>query len=585
MFSAAIALAVPACVLYDVLDGQIRESNCARPIEQSTAKNPKTFEMFLAPRVSATTCAHQPNRAGRTSAVLRSRRLLRRARRYWVDRILLGAILTLALVLRIHTFSTRPLWDDEAWSLSFVYLENPWKIASFGLQRFHPPLLLLTHYFVCWLSAHLLDTTIAGLRAPSVLIGEIAIAVIYKAGATLLTSEAGLIAAVFSAVNVLLIIHSQEMRMYSLFLLLSWLSIVLLARALRLRTLRWWALYGTATFFLIYTHNYAVFVLAAEMLYVLMSIPGWRARVSLLARMWAFWAAAYAPAVAIFARSLRSHVALQGGVHQPATLASLARTYQHLTMWTGSSAIFLVPIAAFILFGARRALAMRESRAAGALAVFLATAPLLMWCVSPPVLFGDEKYFIFASPALLLLFAFGLIAIPIGLRLIVIAVLLAASMPALSSYYDDAAHPAYDQAAAYVRSQNRVAAPILVGNGMRVFSYYYAGKYPRMGSEEWNSFVIQMPRRSILFDPSAKDPMRPSPSSDLYAERIAPGVFWISKSITETARELDRSAIASFWTVASSKEPLSLEDLRDSRYRLADERQFGEVVVHRYTSN
>jgi len=502
-----------------------------------------------------------------------------------VDRILLGAILTLALVLRIHTFSSRPLWDDEAWSLSFVYLDNPWKIASFGLQHFHPPLVLLTHYFVSWMSAHLLDTTTAGLRVSSVLIGAIAIAAIYKTGATLLTSEAGLIAAVFSAVNVLLIIHSQEMRMYPLFLLLSWLSIVLLACALRSRTPRWWALYGIATLLLIYAHNYAVFVLAAETLYVLMSVAGWRARVALLTRMWAFWAAACAPAVVIFARSLRTHVVLQGGVYQAATLASLSRTYQHLTVWTGSSAIFLVLIAPFILFGARRALAMPEFRAAGSLAVFLAIAPLLVWCVSPPVPFGHEKYFIFASPALLLLFAFGLIAVPLGPRLIVIGVLLVASMPALSSYYDEATNPAYGQAAAYVRSQSRPPAAIMVGNGMRVFSYYYAGKYPRLGSEEWNSFVIQMPRRSILFDPSAKDPMRPPPSSDLYAERIAPGVFWMHKSITETATELDSSAIASFWIVANSEEPLSLEDLRDSRYHLADEKHFGEVVVRRYTRN
>lgn len=410
------------------------------------------------------------------------------------DRILLGAILILALVVRLHTLSARPLWEDEAWSLSFIYLDNPWQIVDFGLRHFHPPLLLLTHYLVYWLNAHMVATTPVGLRAPSVLIGVLAIAAIYQAGATLLTREAGLIAALFSSVNVLQTIHSQEMRMYPLFLLLSWLSIILLANASRSRTIMSWILYGAATFLLIYTHNYAIFVLAAQTIYLLIGMPpGWPARISRVAGIWAFWAVAYAPAIALLLRSVRRHDVLHGGVYQAATLSSLLGTYEHLTVSTGSTVIFLTLIVPFILFGARRALAMQEFRAAGATAIFLAMTPMLIWCMSPPIPFGRERYFIFSAPALLLLLAFGLVAIrPIGLRLLVIGVMLVASIPALFFYYtSENPRAANDQAAAYVRSQRHPAEPILVGNGLRSFSYYYADEFPRVGSEEWSSFVVR----------------------------------------------------------------------------------------------
>ena len=166
-------------------------------------------------------------------------------------RLIAAAIALLALALRLHTLSVRPLWDDEAWTLSFVYLDNPWQIISFGLTRFNPPLLIVSQYLISWIGGHLLGTTPSALRAPSVLLGVLGVAVIYEAGAVLFAPEVALTAATFSAVNVLQIMHSQEMRMYPLFLLLSWSSICLLVRTLRTGRPRQWVLYGAVTLLVI----------------------------------------------------------------------------------------------------------------------------------------------------------------------------------------------------------------------------------------------------------------------------------------------------------------------------------------------
>jgi len=443
-------------------------------------------------------------------------------------RLISAAVALLALALRLHTFSERPLWDDEAWTLSLVYLDDPWRIITFGLTRHNPPLLIVSQYLISWIGAHLLGTTLSALRAPSVLLSALGVGAIFEAGAVLFTPETGLIAAMFGAVNVLQIRRSQEMRMYPLFLLLSWFSICLLVRALR--TGRWgeWVLYGAVTLLLMYVHDYAVFILAAQAFYLIVSLPTRRAA-RLMTRLAAFYPTAYAPAAIVFALAERAGRGIEPGglgVHQEANLRNLLRTYEHLTVANGSSIFFPACVLPLMLLGAWRLRTKPQLRGAFAMVGFLAAAPILAWGISPPIPFGVEKYFIFTSPALLLLLGQGLLEIrPSAVRLLVIGGLLASSLPALSQYYDDAANPPYDRAAEYIKSVDPDLPLVFVGNGLRVFNYYYVGEFPRLGSPGWNSLAARMPRRGISFDRAAKDRLRPPPCDNVQCERIAPGLF------------------------------------------------------------
>ena len=499
-------------------------------------------------------------------------------------RLIAAAVVLLALALRLHTFSERPLWDDEAWTLALVYLDDPWRIITFGLTRRNPPMLIVSQFLISWIGAHLLGTTPSALRAPSVLFGALGVGAIYEAGAVLFTPETGLIAAMFGAVNMLQIKHSQEMRMYPLFMLLSWSSICLMVRALRTGRTVDWLLYGPVTLLLIYVHDYAVFVLAAQALYLIVSLPTRRAA-KLMMQVAGFWTAAYAPAAIVFARAERAGRGMEPGglgVHQEANLRNLLRTYEHLTLANGSSIFFLGCILPIILLGAWLLRARPQLRGALAMVGFLAAAPILAWCVSPPIPFGHEKYFIFASPALLLLLGQGLLELrPSAVRWLVIGGLLASSLPALSQYYDDAANAPYDRAAEYIKSADPDLPLVFVGKGLRVFNYYYLGEFPRLGSPEWNSLTARIPRRRISFDRTAKDPFRPPPC-DVPCERIAPGLFWTEDSIADPVRKLDSSIAKSFWLVTDGQEPGSVRELQDPRCRLVSEKAFGRVLVKRY---
>jgi mannosyltransferase len=497
-------------------------------------------------------------------------------------RLIAAAIVLLALALRLHTLAARPLWDDEAWTLMYVYLDNPWRIITVGLTRFNPPLLVVSNHLISWVGAHLLGTTPSELRVVPVLFGTLGVGVIYAVGALLFAPESGLIAAAFAAVNVLQIIQSQELRTYPLFLLLAWSSIGLLVRALRDGRRAEWALYGAATLLLIYAHDYAVFVLAAQALYLIVGLPVRRAA-PLLVRLAAFWAAAYAPAAVLFARAEHAGRSMELGVHQEANLRTLESTYEHLTVWSGASTFFTVCVLAIILLGAGRLWAQRQLRGAFAMVSFLAAVPFLAWCVSPPIPFGPDKYYIFAAPALLLLLAQGLLEIrPPALRLLVIGGLLASSLPALAYYYDHNPNAPYDRAAEYVKSADPGLPMIFVGNGLRVFNYYYIGEFPRLGSPGWNSLVARVPRRDISFDRTAKDPFRPPPCDNMYCERIAPGLFWTGRSIADTVRKLDPSIAKSFWLVFDRREPGSAQELQDPRCRLVSEQQFEQLHVRHY---
>jgi hypothetical protein len=61
----------------------------------------------------------------------------------------------------------------------------------------------------------------------------------------------------------------------------------------------------------------------------------------------------------------------------------------------------------------------------------------------------------------------------------------------LLKYYREFDHPHIDEAAQYVRIHSAPGEQIYVGNAFRVFSYYFKGQYPRIGSDEWDEFGQQ----------------------------------------------------------------------------------------------
>ena len=189
----------------------------------------------------------------------------------------LGAVLALAFALRASRMEERSIWYDEAlaWRLATF---PPAEIVRRTALDVHTPL-----YFLLlrgWMAV--CGESLIALRALSVVCG-----VLTCLGTYLFTVEAyrhdprravagaarwmGLCAAAFVAVSVLHIRWSCEARMYTQGTALAAFSSWLLLRALHSQdsSRRWWAAYVLSAIAFAYTHNYAIFSLAAQAIYAL----------------------------------------------------------------------------------------------------------------------------------------------------------------------------------------------------------------------------------------------------------------------------------------------------------------------------
>jgi mannosyltransferase len=212
----------------------------------------------------------------------------------------LGGILLLAIALRAAAIGSRAVWIDEA--NSFVISDRPLAdIVRRLADDSSPPL----YYFLLHVWAGAFGSSEAALRLLSALFGVGLVAAIWAAGRALLDERTALLAAFFAAISPVAILYSQEIRMYSLLPLLA-----LGAMTFTWRTAKRGGAWNAAgmigfTIATLYTHNWALFLLPAEALVVILA-GALRER----ARLWvvaAFVVAlAYAPWAPVFLKQLHN---------------------------------------------------------------------------------------------------------------------------------------------------------------------------------------------------------------------------------------------------------------------------------------
>jgi uncharacterized membrane protein len=188
------------------------------------------------------------------------------------SRVLLLLVVVLAAVLRLYDLDRESFWFDEAHTY-WIVTTAPTEIVKSVSGDVHAPLyFLLVHYWV-----RVLGDTDWVIRLFSALVGVAAIPVVFKIGALLFNQQFGLTAALFLSASGFHIQYSQEARPYSLYFLLTSLS-VLFAVLAHKRIAYAWIGYVVSTTLLLYTHNTAVLAIAAIMLfYTVWSWPWKRA--------------------------------------------------------------------------------------------------------------------------------------------------------------------------------------------------------------------------------------------------------------------------------------------------------------------
>ena len=183
--------------------------------------------------------------------------------------LLLLAIAILALGLRLYRLDNQSLWYDEGFSVYLAGMDLD-EITSRTAADIQPPL----YYYLLHGWILLFGDSEWALRALSVLFGVVAVPVLYGVAWLLFRSRAaGLLAALLIAVSPLHLWYGQEARMYTLLTWLCLLSSLLLLLAMAARrawvTALLWAAYTAATVAALYTHYFALFVLAGQAVYVL----------------------------------------------------------------------------------------------------------------------------------------------------------------------------------------------------------------------------------------------------------------------------------------------------------------------------
>jgi 4-amino-4-deoxy-L-arabinose transferase-like glycosyltransferase len=167
-----------------------------------------------------------------------------------------------ALALRLLWLGRESLWVDETYTWHVAHLSLA---AILTLQDQTPPLYnVLMHFWV-----RVAGDSEWALRLPSAALGAGAVLVLYRLGCRLARPRVAALGALLLALSFFHLRYSQTARTYALFVFLATLSMSLFLRVLEGKGRRPRTAYVAATAALLYSHPYALTVVAVQALAVL----------------------------------------------------------------------------------------------------------------------------------------------------------------------------------------------------------------------------------------------------------------------------------------------------------------------------
>lgn len=159
------------------------------------------------------------------------------------------------------------LWLDEAISVNKAKLPIEIIVPQFSIRDFHPPV----YYWFLNIWINLLGDQVWIMRLSSVLFFLITVWFVYMIGKEIKDKKTGLLAAILTGINPLLIYFSQELRMYSM--VTMWLtgSIYFLVRMLKKPNWKNILGFNILTGLSFVTFYGSIFLIGTEILYLLIN--------------------------------------------------------------------------------------------------------------------------------------------------------------------------------------------------------------------------------------------------------------------------------------------------------------------------
>ena len=389
-----------------------------------------------------------------------------------------GLIVMLALALRLFQLGKESLWIDEGFSLrDATYLEV--------LKGIRP-----VYYLVLrgWLDLGG-GANEALLRLPSVIFGVAGVWVLYLLGRRLLGAQVALLASAFMAISVLQINHSQEVRMYSLTVLLTLLASYSLVLYLERGKARYAVSYGLTAILSLLTFPLTVFVFMAHGLFLLLYLKAYKPKTYLVLGSEALVAAAWMPWMLNSAHATESYgQGLTATLDKPnvmGVIGFLGRFF--LWKWHEPKGMLAAGIIGFSLMVTLIAiLGLRGFRRADTgltftalwLAIPFAGLIIMSYALTNMWML---HYLIAASPALYLLAAKGIVSLKNRYLIVgATSVIVLLTLGRLGMYYVKTERPEWRQAVNYIQSHEQPgdAMGIYYGACQYVFGYYYHGRSP-----------------------------------------------------------------------------------------------------------
>jgi mannosyltransferase len=177
----------------------------------------------------------------------------------------LAGLTVIAAFLRFSTLRTQSYWYDEAITVDLLHRSLPDMLAAIPGSESTPPL----YYVLAWGWSRLFGLHEAGLRSLSAVFGTATVPAAYAAARVFVPRRASLFAAALIAVSPFLVWYSQEARAYAMLVFLGTLSLAFLRRATEPGAGGWLAGWAITSGLALTTHYFALFLLAAEAVWLL----------------------------------------------------------------------------------------------------------------------------------------------------------------------------------------------------------------------------------------------------------------------------------------------------------------------------